>query len=124
VALGDGDGVDVPVGVAVDVGVGEEVGVRDGVLAGVTVNVCVALGVAVGGGRTPSEIVTTKPLAVAESTETVISLAASLKVSPTVQIAPASPVSPLPSTSTTWAGLRRVVSTSWMITAWPGSLTS
>ena len=75
-------------------------------------NIGVSLGVAVGGGVTPTEIVTTKPLGLAESTETVIPFGGSEKDSPTTHIAPASPVSPFPSTSTTWAGFRRVVSTS------------
>jgi hypothetical protein len=116
----------------VNVAVGEGVGVRvavfvavgEGVDVAVWVGVLVEVGVEVGGGRMPSQIVTTKPLEVAESIDTVTSLARSLKLSPTVHIAPASPVFPFPSTSTTWAGFRRVVSTSWMITASPGSLTS
>ena len=105
--------------------VGVDVGVAEG---GTGVAVCVGalaeVGVAVGGGKTPTQIVTTKPLAVAVSIDTVISLAGSLKLSPTIHIAPASPVFPFPSRSTTWAGIPRVVSTSWMITASPGSLTS
>ena len=111
-----GSGVLVAVAVCVGVNEGVEVGVRVGVL--------VEVGVAVGGGETPNEIVTTKPLAVAASIETVTSLALSMKLSPTVHLAPASPVLPFPSMSITCAGLRRVVSTSWMITASPGSLTS
>jgi len=85
-------------GVLVDVDVGVAVG---GVGEAVCVGVLVEAGVEVGGGRTPNQIVTTNPLAVAESTETVISLARSLKFSPTVHMAPASPVLPFPSASTT-----------------------
>ena len=100
------------------------VAVGAGVDVAVWVGVLVEVGVEVGGGETPSEIVTAKPLAVAELTDTAMPLAPSLNVSPTVHIAPASPVSPSPSTSTTCDGLSRVVSTSWMITASPGSFTS
>jgi hypothetical protein len=111
VALG-GSGVLVGSGVAVG-GTGVLVGGRGvlvGVLVGVSVGgtdvaVCVGVlvevGVKVGGGVTPSQIVTTNPLAVAESTETVTSLARSLKLSPTVHMVPASPVLPFPSASTT-----------------------
>jgi hypothetical protein len=77
------------------------VGVGEGVDVAVCVGVLVEVGVEVGGGWTPSQIVTTKPLDVAESTETVTSLARSLKLSPTVHMAPASPVLPFPSASTT-----------------------
>jgi hypothetical protein len=88
------------------------------------VDVALGRGVAVGGGGTPIDMVTTKPLDVAESIDTVTSLARSLKLSPTVHIAPESPVFPFPSTSTTRAGIPRVVSTSWMITASPDNFTS
>jgi hypothetical protein len=59
-------------GVLVDVDVGVAVGGTD---VAVCVGVLVEVGVKVGGGRTPNQIVTTNPSAVAESTETVISLA-------------------------------------------------
>jgi len=122
VAAAVGRGVELAVAVAK--GVCVEVEVVVGVLVQVAMEVAVGRGVAVGGGDTPNEIVSTKPLAVAESTETVMMLPPSLKLSPTVHIAPASPVFPFPSASTTWAGFRRAVSTSWMITASPGSLMS
>jgi hypothetical protein len=85
-------------GVLVDVDVGVAVG---GTGVAVCAGVLVEVGVAVGGGVTPNQIVTTNPLAVAESTETVTSLARSLKLSPTVHMAPPSPVWPFPSASIT-----------------------
>jgi hypothetical protein len=124
VAVGRGVKVAVDVDVAAAVGRGVELTVAVGVLVDIAVDVAEGRGVPGGGGTTPNEIVTTKPLAVAESTETVMMLPPSVKLSPTVHIAPASPVLPFPSASTTWAGFRRVVSTSWMITASPGNLTS
>jgi hypothetical protein len=83
-----------------------------GVLVEVAVGVAEGSAVVVGGSGTPREIVTTKPLAVAESIVTDTPFGPLLNVSPTSHRAPASPVRPLPSTSITCAGIRRVVSTS------------
>jgi hypothetical protein len=89
VAVGEGVLVRVDVDVAVKVGVA------------VLVFVAVAVPVAVGVRGSPKLIVTTKPLAVAESIDTETPLAPSMKLSPTSQRAPESPVLPFPSASTT-----------------------
>ncbi len=74
--------------------------------------VAVGAGVAVGGGSLQAlHTVTTKPVAVAELTVTVILLVASLKTSPTTHCAPESPVLPFRSISTTLAGRLREGST-------------
>ncbi len=86
--------------VGVDVGSGVSVGVAVGG-KGVSVGIWVTVGVAVGVPTSPSVIETTYPLAVAESIDTVMPFPESVKVSPTVHIAPSSPVSPSPSMSTT-----------------------
>ncbi len=64
---------------------------------------------------------TDQPLAVDESTSILTSLAASTNVSPGSHMAPASFGLLSTVASTTWAGSGRVVSTSWITMASPGT---